>query len=103
MAGTVDMNAAHLRAEHADEVHRRGGAAERLAHAVSVGDVGAHEAELPNLRQWLDGVGLFRIALSDAHPNAALEQKFAGIAADESATTEYGHQLVTTIDHGQAR
>ena len=47
-------------------------------------------------------VGLARVALRDPDPNAALQQEFADVAADESAAAEDGDQLFRALDHGVA-
>ena len=73
-----------------------------MTDAVTVGDVGPNEAELADLGERLDDIGLFRIALRDPDPDSALEQEFADVAADETAAAEHRHQLFIAIDHGAA-
>ncbi len=75
----------------------------RIANAGFVGDVGAFHAQLADLGERLERIGLPRIALGDADPDPAVQQGFADIAADESAAAEHRHQLFVALDHGVAR
>ena len=93
------MDRLHGLAEQAAEVDRRGRALQRMADAIGPGEVGLDEAELPDLGEGLDGVGLARIALGNANPDATVQQVFADVAADEPATAEHGHQLFRALDH----
>jgi len=100
VAGTIDMHAAHLRAEHAAEVHHGRRAINRAPDALCIRYIGRDETELPDLAERLNDIRLFRIALRDPDPDAALEQEFAHVAADESAAAEHRDQLFRTFDHG---
>ena len=62
------MDGVHGPAEHAAQVHRGVRTAKRIAHALRLGDVGPHEAELPDLSRSLDAVNL---ALSSLDSRAA--------------------------------
>src|SRR4051812_6816168 len=89
----IDMNRLHLAPEYADEVHRGDRPVERAPDVVRIGDVGSDEAELPDRTERLDCVGAARIALRHAHSDAAPEQIFADVAADETAAAEDGDKL----------
>jgi len=101
MAGAIDMDAAHPASEHPAEIDDRARAMDGGPNAVRVGDVRRLRAELADLAQGLDDVGLARIALGDAHPDPGFEQEFADIAADESTAAEDGYKLFRPIDHGR--
>ena len=70
--------------------------------AIAIGDVGLHEAELADLAQRLDEIGVARIALRNPDANTASQQEFADVAADESAAAKDGHKLFIALDHGMA-
>jgi hypothetical protein len=74
-----------------------------MADALGIRDVGAFEAELANLAEWLDDMRLSGIPLGDADPDPALQQEFADVAADETAPAEYRDKLFGPVDHGVAR
>ena len=93
IAGAIDMDLLHFGSEHAAEVHDRARAMDRAADALSIGDVRYFEAELADLAERLDDIGLARIALGNPHPHTAAEQEFADIAADKSAAAEQGYEL----------
>ena len=97
------MDVAHPGAEYPAEVDHSGRAADRMADALGIRDVGAFEAELANLAEWLDYVRLPRIALGDADPDPALQQEFADVAADETAAAEYRDKLFGPVDHATGR
>ncbi len=96
------MDPLHLRAEQPAQVHHRAGAVHGVADRSRIGDVGTFEAELPDLAERLDEEGLARIALGNPHPDAALQQSFADVAADESAAAEDGYKLFRPLDHVRA-
>ena len=58
----VDMDGVHVLSNDAGEVDHRAGALDRPRDAVAVGDVGADEAELADLAERLDVVGVARLA-----------------------------------------
>ena len=75
----------------------------RKPDAGGIAEIGGDGTELPDLGQRLDGVSLARVALCDTDPDAALEQEFADVAADESAAAEDGYKLFRPVDLGVAR
>ena len=67
-----------------------------------IGDVGLLEAELADLRERLEEIIVARIAAGDAHPDAAPEEEFADVAADEAGAAEDRDKLFVSLDHGVA-
>jgi hypothetical protein len=101
--GPIDMEWLHLGAEGADEVDDRSRAPDGVANAGGVADVGFLEAELPDLPQWLKEIIVARVAGCDPDPDAAPEQIFADISADETGAAEDSDKLLISLDHGLAR
>ena len=98
----VTWTASELALEHADEVDHRGGSLDRAGDAPGIEDVGADEAQLADLAQWLDEVSEARLARRDADADAAFHQHLADVAADESAAAEHRDQLFRVFQHGAA-
>src|SRR6185437_16784446 len=84
VSSAVDVGRVHSLAEGAAKVDRGGRALQRFADGDRLGDVRLDEAELPDLSQRLDKVGVAGIAARHPHSNAAPEQIFAYVPADES-------------------
>jgi hypothetical protein len=93
MARAIDMDRVHLPTEYTAQVDDRGRTMNCSANAFRIGDVGPDEAELPDLAERLDDIGLARIALRDPDTNAGFHQEFANVTADESTTAEDGYKL----------
>src|SRR5438067_7470680 len=98
----IDVDGLHLAAEHADKVDYRLGVLDGAADTRGVGYVGLDEAELPDLAQRLDEIGVARIARGDAHPDSAFHQELADVAADEAVAAEHRDQLIIPLDHSAA-
>ena len=53
----------------------------------------------PTAAERLQEPGAARVALGDAHPDAGLEQRFADVAADESAAAENRDQARVRLSY----
>ncbi len=62
------------------------------ADGIAVGDVGPDEAELPDLAQRLEVIGVAGLPGDDPEAHIVLEQLLADVAADEAAAAEYRHE-----------
>ena len=98
----LDMHRLHVLAEQRRQIDDRGRAVDRAANARGLGHVGRTKPNWPTCAERLDGIGAARIALGDPDPDAALEQDFADVAADETAAAEHRHKLFVALDHGAA-
>jgi hypothetical protein len=97
------MDAAHPLSENTAQVDDSTRAGDGATNAGWVSDIGPREAELADLRKRLDDIRLSRVTLGDPDSNAAFQQEFADIPADESATAEDGYKLFRALDHWEAR
>ena len=61
--------------------------------------IGELEAELADLAERLEEIVVARVAARDTHSNAAPEQIFADIAADEIGAAENGDKLLRRLNH----
>src|SRR5436853_4942501 len=100
--GAMDMDGTHCLPEGTAKVDGGGRPSKRVAYGIGFGDVGPDEAELADLAERLDDIGLPRIALRNPDARAAFEEGFADVAADESAAAEDRYKLVRSLDHGLA-
>ena len=73
---------------------------DRALDAGRVPDVGLDDSKLADLAQRLDEIGIARVAAGNPDSDAALHQKLADVAADESIAAEYGDKLFAALDHG---
>jgi hypothetical protein len=90
--------------ESANQVDRPVRAPDRMGDAIAIAHVHGHEPDLPDLPQRLDRVGRTDVALGDKDARASLEQRFAYMAADESAAAEDGDERWSIgIGHGSVR
>ena len=85
LKGRVSNPAFEVRAEWREEFYRR-----LVASKVEV-DKQLFDAARPTIDKWLSHF-VTRFAFGDAEPCAGLEQRFADIAADESAAAEDGDE-----------
>ena len=101
VARAVDMHGIHPASEDSDEIDDCRRALDRVADAVCLGDVGLLEAELPDLRERLEEIGVAGVPARDADPHALLEQIFADVAADEAVAPENRDKLFVPLDHAR--
>ena len=91
-AGAFGLYGFEIALEDADQIDDGGGALDGAGDRFAAGDVGGDEVELTDGGERLQEEGAARMALGDADPDARLEQRFADVAADESAAAEDRHQ-----------